>query len=54
MIEIRGLTKTFKKRVTKKHNKFEKIIAIDNMNLHIDKGEILVLLGQMALVKQPH
>ena len=44
MIEINGLTKTFKKRKSKE-SKEKKIIALDSINLTIDKGEIFGLIG---------
>jgi ABC-2 type transport system ATP-binding protein len=45
MITIENLTKTYKKRVSKKEGKFEKITAIDHINLKISKGEIFGLIG---------
>lgn len=45
MIEIKDLTKTFKKRVAKRNNKFEIITALNEINLEIKKGEIFGLIG---------
>lgn len=45
MIVIEDLTKIFKRRVSKKEGKFEKITAIDHINLTVKKGEIFGLIG---------
>jgi len=45
MIVINDLTKTFKRRISKKEGKFQKITAVDHINLTINKGEILGLIG---------
>jgi len=45
MIETDKLTKTFKKHTSIKERRYEKIIALDQITLKINKGEILGLIG---------
>lgn len=45
MIIAENLSKTFKRRISKKNKKFETVRAVDNLNLHIKKGEIYGLIG---------
>jgi len=45
MITIENLTKTFKRRISKKEGKFEIVTAVDHINLKINKGEIFGLIG---------
>lgn len=45
MIIIKNLTKSFKRRVQKKEGKFEKITAVDHIDLDIGKSEIFGLIG---------
>jgi len=45
MIVIKDLTKTFKRRISKKEGKYETITAVDHINLTIKKGEIFGLIG---------
>ena len=45
MITIENLTKTFKRRVSKKEGKFKTVTAVDHINLTIHKGEIFGLIG---------
>ena len=45
MIKIADLTKTFKRRLKKSKRKFERITAVDHINLSIKKGEILGFIG---------
>jgi len=45
MINIEKLTKIYKRRAAKHKNKFEKITAVNNIDLTIKKGEIFGLIG---------
>ncbi|MCK4364755.1 MAG: ABC transporter ATP-binding protein [Thermoplasmatales archaeon] len=45
MIITKDLTKTFKRRISRKEGKFEKITAVDHIDLTIKKGEIFGLIG---------
>ena len=45
MIEVVDIKKVYKKRIKKKGNKFEKIVAVDHINFSIKKGEIFGFIG---------
>lgn len=45
MIVIKDLTKVFKRRVSRKEGKFKKVMALNHINLSINKGEIFGLIG---------
>lgn len=45
MILIKNLTKSYRRQIKNKGIKYEKIIAIDNLNLTIKKGEIFGFIG---------
>jgi len=46
MISVNHLTKTYKKKSkTQKHRNFSRIVALDGINIEINKGEIFGLIG---------
>ena len=45
MINVEKLTKTYKRRISKKEGKIKIINAVNNINLNIKKGEIFGLIG---------
>ena len=45
MLKIDNLTKRYKRQVKRKKTKFEGVIAVDHINLHVKKGEIFGFIG---------